>query len=165
MVDLFYGGLDFGTSGARLSIINNKYEIIFENLTNYIYEFKNPNGWIIACEELLGSIPKDIKKNLSKISISGTSGTLLACSEKGFSLGNAIQYNETCNIDRKSLNTIAKGNHVLNNQYSSLCKALELLKIHGPNILLRHQSDWITGWILNDWKFGEEGNNIKLGQV
>ena len=28
---------------------------------------------------------------------------------------------------------------------------------------MRHQSDWITGWLLKDWTYGEEGNNIKLG--
>ena len=28
---------------------------------------------------------------------------------------------------------------------------------------MRHQSDWITGWFLKNWNYGEEGNNIKLG--
>jgi len=163
MMHSYYGGLDFGTSGARISIISNNYQIVFENSTNYLFEFKNPTGWIIACEELLESIPNLIKENLSKLSISGTSGTLLACSTKGDFLGNAIPYNESCIIKDKEINAIAGENKDLKNPYSSLSKALELLKIHGPNILLRHQSDWISGWFLKNWEYGEEGNNVKLG--
>ncbi len=163
MKNFYYGGLDFGSSGARISIISKNHDTIFENSTNYVHEFKNPKGWILACEELLGDLPSHIKENLSKLSISGTSGTLLACSTEGKCLGNAIPYYESCNIEKKLINAIAGQNKALNNSYSSLSKALKLLDNHGPNILLRHQSDWITGWILNNWKFGEEGNNIKLG--
>ena len=44
-----------------------------------------------------------------------------------------------------------------------MAKAIKLIDIFGENILLRHQSDWISGWFLNNWEYGEEGNNIKLG--
>ena len=163
MTTLYFGGLDFGSSGARISIIKNNSEIIYENSTKYIYEFKNPIGWILACEKLLESLPIKIKNNLSKLSISGTSGTLLACSLDGNSLGNAIPYNEPCHIERKLLNLIAGENESLKSPYSSLSKTLHLLNIHGTNILLRHQSDWLSGWLLSNWEYGEEGNNIKLG--
>ena len=163
MTNIYYGGLDFGTSGARISIINQNCEVIFENSTSYIYEFSHPDGWIIACEELIISLPNHIKENLFKISISGTSGTLLACATNGKSLGRSIPYDESCDIEDKLLKSIAGENKALNNSYSSLSKAIKLLDIHGPNILLRHQSDWISGWFLKNWQFGEEGNNIKLG--
>ena len=29
--------------------------------------------------------------------------------------------------------------------------------------LLRHQADWLMGWLLGDMRWGEEGNNIRLG--
>jgi D-ribulokinase len=29
--------------------------------------------------------------------------------------------------------------------------------------LLRHQADWVMGWLLADWRWGEEGNNLRLG--
>ena len=109
MMHSYYGGLDFGTSGARISIISNNYQIVFENSTNYLFEFKNPTGWIIACEELLESIPNFIKENLSNISISGTSGTLLACSTKGDFLGNAIPYNESCIINDRNQSSYIDG--------------------------------------------------------
>jgi sugar (pentulose or hexulose) kinase len=28
---------------------------------------------------------------------------------------------------------------------------------------LRHQADWLMGWLLGDWRWGEEGNNLRLG--
>jgi sugar (pentulose or hexulose) kinase len=50
----------------------------------------------------------------------------------------------------------------------SLARALQLLAaakaagIDGP-WLLRHQADWLMGWLLGDWRWGEEGNNLRLG--
>ena len=55
------------------------------------------------------------------------------------------------------------GEEHLQTPYSSLAKALTLIDKYGENILLRHQSDWINGWFLKDWTYGEEGNNLKLG--
>ena len=159
----YFGGLDFGSSGARISIINSSEEIIYEECCTYKYEFKNPLGWINSCIKLFESIPKQIKINLSRLSISGTSGTLVACGLNGKVLGNSIPYNEACPSNPKKLNLIAGENKFLNNPYSSVAKAIKLIDTYGENIILRHQSDWISGWFLKDWSYGEEGNNIKLG--
>ena len=50
MPDNFYGGLDFGTSGARISIINLHKKLVYSNSVPYLYSFKNPNSWINSCE-------------------------------------------------------------------------------------------------------------------
>ena len=63
----YFGGLDFGSSGARISIINLSKEIIFENSCTYKCEFKDPEGWLNSCIELFKGIPAEIKKNLSRI--------------------------------------------------------------------------------------------------
>ena len=65
------------------------------------------------------------------------------------------------NISRE-LNTIQKKYKNLN-LASGFGRASKLINKFGDKILLRHQADWISGWLLNDWTFGEEGNNIKLG--
>ena len=57
MPDNFYGGLDFGTSGARISIINFHKKLVYSNSVPYSYNFKNPNSWINSCENLLVSLP------------------------------------------------------------------------------------------------------------
>ena len=163
MFNKYFGGLDFGSSGARISIINNCQEIIFEESCNYNYEFKNPEGWINSCVKLFERIPIHIKLNLSRLAISGTSGTLVPCGSNGVILGNSIPYNEACTSNPNKLKLIAGGNKFLNNPYSSLAKAIKLIDTFGEDIILRHQSDWISGWFLNDWSHGEEGNNVKLG--
>ena len=58
MPDNFYGGLDFGTSGARISIINFHEKLVYSNSIPYLHSFKNPNSWINACERLLGCLPQ-----------------------------------------------------------------------------------------------------------
>ena len=92
MTNEYFGGLDFGSSGARISIIDKSKEIIFEDSCIYNYEFKNPEGWINSCIKLFEGIPIQIKINLSRLSISGTSGTLVPCGLSGVILGNSIPY-------------------------------------------------------------------------
>ena len=163
MLDEFFGGLDFGSSGARVSIINSKKELKYTNTVPYEFDFKNPNSWIGSCEKLLYNLPLDIKSNLVKFAISGTSGTLTALNLKGEPLGAAIPYNHAYNENTSFIESITLDEDHLKSPYSSLAKALKLIDKYGENILLRHQSDWITGWFLKDWTYGEEGNNLKLG--
>ena len=163
MQDNFFGGLDFGTSGARISIINFHKDLVYSNSVPYKYGFKNPNSWINSCETLLDKVPIKVKRNLVKLAISGTSGTLTASNLKGDPLGEAIPYGEACIENKILIKSLTSEDDHLRTPYSSLSKALKLIDKYGTDILLRHQSDWITGWFLKDWTYGEEGNNLKLG--
>jgi len=163
MPENFYGGLDFGTSGARISIINLHKNLVYSNSVPYSYDFKDPNSWINSCENLLFSLPIEVKINLHKLAISGTSGTLIASNLRGDPIGEAIPYYQACIEHKILLESLTSGEDHLRTPYSSLAKALKLIDKYGTNILLRHQSDWITGWFLKDWTHGEEGNNLKLG--
>ena len=163
MLDNFFGGLDFGTSGARISIINLHKELVYSNSVPYLSGFKNPNSWIHCCEKLLNSLPIEVKRNLKKLAISGTSGTLTASNLKGEPIGEAIPYDQVCDGYEIIIESLTFGEDHLRTPYSSLAKALKLIDNYGTNILLRHQSDWITGWLLKDWTYGEESNNLKLG--
>ena len=161
MLENFYGGLDFGTSGARISIINLHKKLVYSNSVPYSYSFKNPNSWIKSCENLLVNLPINLKIKLNKLAISGTSGTLTALNLRGEPLGEAIPYDQACSENNILLESLTSGEDHLRTPYSSLAKALKLIDKYGTNILLRHQSDWITGWFLKDWTHGEEGNNLK----
>ncbi len=163
MPDNFYGGLDFGISDARISIINLHKKLVYSNSVPYSYSFKNPNSWINSCENLLFNLPIKIKINLNKLAISGNSETLTASNLQGEPIGEAISYDQACNEYKILLESLTSLEDFLRTPYSSLAKALKLIDKYGTNILLRHQSDWITGWFLKDWTHGEEGNNLKLG--
>ena len=111
----------------------------------------------------MASLPIEVKINLNKLAISGTSGTLIASNLQGEPLGEAIPYDQACSENKILLESLTYGEDHLRTPYSSLARALKLINEYGTNILLRHQSDWITGWFLKDWTHGEEGNNLKLG--
>ena len=153
MPENFYGGLDFGTSGARISIINFHKKLVYSNSVPYSFGFKNPNSWINSCENLLTSLPIEMKNNLNKLAISGTSGTLTASNLQGEPLGEAIPYDQAYSENKILLESLTPEEDYLRNPYSSLTKALKLIDTYGTNILLRHQSDWITGWFLKDCSY------------
>ena len=92
----FFGGLDFGTSGVRISIINSKKELTYSNSVPYEYDFKNPRSWIISCEKLLDCLPQNIKENIVNLAISGTSGNLAAFDSKGDPIEKEISYFQGC---------------------------------------------------------------------
>ncbi len=93
----------------------------------------------------------------------GTSGTLLACDHDGSPLGEALAYSQSCPELQSALQPLVDPGSPAASCSGSLARALRLLTCHGEAILLRHQADWISGWLLNDWRWGEEGNNLRLG--
>ena len=125
----FYGGLDFGTSGARISIINLHKKLVYSNSVPYSCSFRNPNSWINSCEELLFNLPIEVKINLSKLAISGTSGTLTASNLQGEPLGEAIPYDEACDEHKALLESLTSKEDHLRTPYSSLAKALKLIDL------------------------------------
>ena len=125
MPNEFFGGLDFGTSGARISVINIKKELEYSNSVPYDYGFKNPNSWINSCEKLLDILPLYIKRNIVNLAISGTSGTLTACNLRGNPMGEAIPYDQACNSNKMIIDLMTIGEDHLQTPYSSLAKALK----------------------------------------
>ena len=135
MPENFVGGLDFGTSGARISIINFHKKLVYSNSVPYLFNFKNPNSWINSCENLLASLPIEVKTNLNKLSISGTSGTLTASNLQGEPIGEAISYDQACNENKILLESLTSGEDHLRTPYSSLAKACLLYTSPSPRDL------------------------------
>ncbi len=153
-------GIDLGTSGVRIAIINNKNKLIYFSSSDYSRGLSNCDDWKRSCKSLIQKIPFEIKERLIACSIDGTSGTLMSCNSKGDPLGNALPYFMHCEEEKSKFEKIFDGQ---NQDISSFARALKLINTFGEKILLRHQADWISGWFLNDWKWGEAGNNIRLG--
>jgi sugar (pentulose or hexulose) kinase len=102
-------------------------------------------------------LPLDITQRVNTISLAGTSGTLLLCRDDGQlltgDLAQALPYHLACEA-----------------QLPEAWRLLGEAGIHpagqardGATFLLRHQADWLMGWLLNHWRWGEEGNNLRLG--
>ena len=159
----FYMGLDFGTSGARIAIVNNAKKYIYTDSIKYSNGLFSYIDWINCCKHLIKNTPKEIRENLVACSIDGTSGTLIACDKLGKPLGDALTYLTTCTEQSESVKSLFKDEEYPSIMNTSLGRALRLIEQYGENILLRHQADWIHGWLINNWDFGEEANNIRLG--
>ena len=76
-------GIDLGTTGLRIAIINTKKEILYTSVRSYSTSLEIWEEWIYCCKLLIQEIPKDLKEKLVSCSVAGTSGTLLACKNNG----------------------------------------------------------------------------------
>ena len=156
-------GIDLGTSGVRAVVIDERKEILQSKATAYRRNLSDPSSWTRACQELIQGIPARLRKNLKAVSVDGTSGTLLACNHQGVPLGEALTYSQACPEQEQKLRRLTPKGGAASSRSGSLARALRLVDQFGPDLLLRHQADWVTGWLLNDWRWGEEGNNLRLG--
>ena len=90
----------------------------------------------------------------------------MLCSER--ELGLALAYSHACPEHQDEAGAMAGEASPAASASGSLARALRLLGsaqhlgLPGP-WLLRHQADWLMGWLLGDWRWGEEGNNLRLG--
>tara|TARA_Y100001968_G_scaffold186060_2_gene170441 strand:+ start:388 stop:1635 length:1248 start_codon:yes stop_codon:yes gene_type:complete len=156
-------GIDLGTSGVRVAIINLDKKLIYLEEISYKVGIEEPNDWANCLEILIRKIPKIIKLNIISCAVSGTSGTLLACHKDGKPTSKAIPYYKDYLEKRLTINKLFSSDSRYLYNASSLRRGLHLLEINNSKIILRHQSDWISGWLIDDWSMGEEASNIKLG--
>ena len=183
-------GVDLGSSGLRLAVCDASGESLAELASDYPGAFENPESWRRGLLTLVAQLPKQLSRRVGSIAMAGTSGTLMLCRPDGGlapgELGLALPYHLACIEQADSLPAIltplpsaprstahsepgdsAAGDPAASAS-GSLARALRLLAaakaagIDGP-WLLRHQADWLMGWLLGDWRWGEEGNNLRLG--
>ncbi len=156
-------GIDLGSSGVRIAVINHKRNLLHTSSMQYSRNLEEWEDWIECCLRLLIDIPKDLKKKLITCSIAGTSGTLLACKDNGKPIGKALPYYLSFPEYSKEISELFFKECPGLSSSSSVARALRLTSMFGNELILRHQADWISGWLLNNWEYGEEGNNLRMG--
>jgi sugar (pentulose or hexulose) kinase len=164
-------GVDLGSSGVRIAVASRAGEPIGAWATAYPRPFADPRGWREGLIALTGQLAPELRQRVGAIAIDGTSGTLLLCRPDGTladsPLHQALPYHHACPMQAAATQAIA-GEGPAASASGSLARALTLLAAAaaagqpGP-WLLRHQADWLMGWLLGDWRWGEEGNNLRLG--
>ena len=113
----------------------------------------------------MASLEPGLRRQIGAISLDGTSGTLLRCDPLGSPLGDALPYHQACPEQLAACTALVAPGSPAASASGSLARALELRqRQHSLGLgLMRHQADWLMGWLLGDWRWGEEGNNLKLG--
>ena len=168
-------GIDLGTSGLRLAVVNPAGQLVAECQSAYPAAFEQPLGWREGLKALCLQLPADLRAAVVAVAIDGTSGTLLLCRPDG-SLGpspldQALPYHLACPEQAEAAAALvgaAGAGLPAASASGSLARALRLLEQLGSTAergpwLLRHQADWLMGWLLGTWRWGEEGNNLRLG--
>ena len=156
-------GIDLGTSGVRIAVLDRSNTIQYSTSVPYSVGLNRPDDWTRACSALIAGIPAEQRHSIKALAVDGTSGTLLACDSTGRPQGEALLYSEACQGFELQLQKLVPEGGPASSNSGSLARALQLTKSYGPSTLLRHQADWINGWFLRDWTWGEEGNNLRLG--
>ena len=156
-------GIDLGTSGVRIAVLDRSNTIQYSTSVPYDVGLNQPDGWTRACSTLIARIPAEQRYSIKALAVDGTSGTLLACDSTGRPQGEALLYSEACQGFELQLEKLVPEGGPASSNSGSLARALQLTKLYGPSNLIRHQADWINGWFLRDWTWGEEGNNLRLG--
>lgn len=164
-----FAGIDLGTSGCRLIIIDADESIQHEARIRYASpNQQTPALWWDSVCELLGAIPANLRQSLQALSVDGTSSSLLLCDAKGEPSSPVLMYNNACaTVEAKHIASVAPTQSGAHGANSSLAKLLYLLKqqplsIH-PHAYALHQADWISGKLSATYGYSDENNALKLG--
>lgn len=155
-----YLGLDFGTSGARASLIDDAGIPQFQHVVTF-----NENTWqewLAALRQLLAAIPAELRHRLQAIAFCGTSSTSLLCDRNGQPLLPAILYDdhraqaESARIPSDSIAASAT---------SSLAKLLWFLGRPESAAAqhFMHQADWLAFQLHGIAGISDYHNSLKLG--
>lgn len=154
-------GIDFGTSGARLVAIDTDRNVLWRG------SLAVPAGqWRETLFSLIRSVPSQVKLQVNRIAIDGTSSTVLLCDAEGQPIFDPIWYN-----DRRGEAFLAKlklfappGSSVIN-ATSSLAKlswfASQANFCQGRYFL--HQADWLAFHLHGKLGVSDYHNALKLG--
>jgi sugar (pentulose or hexulose) kinase len=167
-------GVDCGTSGVRLAVCDPAGALLADCSSPYPGPFTTPQSWRQALRDLFQHLPFGIRQQVGGVALAATSGTLLLCQADGSlletsPLSEALPYYQACPEHRaEALRLLQTTDHPAAQASGSLARALWLLEQSGSHpqasgLLIRHQADWLMGWLLGTWRWGEEGNNLRLG--
>lgn len=163
-------GLDFGTSGARVAVVNPTREVLFQASAPYPAGLETASaGWGHSLEALLTSVPYALRQQVGAITCDGTSSTVLLCQGDGTPLVPPLMYSDSQGADMVPLiEAMAPPHHPVLSATSTLAKVLwwrhnlpSELWIQAAAIL--HQADWLLYQLHGQLGHSDYHNTLKLG--
>lgn len=169
-----YLGIDFGTSGCRATAIDDQARIQAEarhplapplSINGRVEQ--DPTIWIKALKALMQKIgAKTSLKDIKRLAIDGTSGTVLLTCPVGQPLTPALMYNDASSQHAAAIirEICPDQNHIAQSPTSGLAKAIQLSKTQAnSNYRITTQADYISGYLSQCFNFSDEHNSLKLG--
>lgn len=162
-----YAGIDLGTSGCRLVLLNAKGEIHTEQRVVYPQAAQQtPALWWNAVQQMRTAVGAEVWGRVAAIAVDGTSGTVLLTDANGEPTTPALMYNDArAHSQAQQVVQYAPCHSGAHGTSSSLAKVLWLLEHYPakPHAHILHQADWIAGKLSGHWGYSDENNCLKLG--
>ncbi|OQW98822.1 MAG: carbohydrate kinase, partial [Thiothrix lacustris] len=176
----YYAGIDLGTSGCRLIVMDGNQVVRAEARVMYPANIaQTPELWWAAVQQVLAELPAAIREHLRGIAVDGTSGTLLLADAAGNPTTPALMYNDARALKQaRQIAALAPRESGAHGATSSLAKLLWLLEAYPDqaHAYALHQADWIAGKLCRGgsrtaltaaptamFGFSDENNCLKLG--
>ena len=165
-------GIDLGTSGVRASAIDAQGRELAATHTPLPpssepapgWFEQQPHDWWQATLTVLDALPPELMQRSQRISVDGTSGTLLLVDEQGAPSSPTLMYNDRRAEDEAStLDTMAPPDAAVHSPNAALPK---LMWLNGHGYRGRHalhQADWIVHRLGATAGISDENNCLKLG--
>ena len=157
-------GIDFGTSGARATIIDDAGEILAQRRYDFHGE-QSATLWRTALFELIGQIPVALRNVLRAIAIDATSATVLLCDAAGEALCAPLLYNDArASAEATALAQLAPGSHAAT-PTSGLAKLLWYRRQpeFASAAYFLHQADWLAFQLHGQLGVSDYHNALKSG--
>jgi xylulokinase len=172
----FYVGIDFGTSGARIALIDAAATLWFQTSVPFGAETAThwAASWQTALFRLLDSLPVDYRRQVEAIAINGTSSTVLLCNAGGDAIASPLLYNDTQALSAleplqqffaQERYSQARGRSTVLSATSSLVKLCWWKQqpfFHQARYFM-HQADWLASLLHGRLGISDYHNSLKLG--
>lgn len=173
-------GIDFGTSGARAIAIDRSGDVVAEAARRFadVAAAASVGVWADMLFGLLGAIAPDVRAQISRIAINGTSATMLLCHRHGLPLSEVLMYNDVSG--RSALAAVAAiappNSAAVLSATSTLVKAMWLYRQGNPaavdaadpgdaheGVRIVHQADILAHFLHRQPPVTDYHNALKLG--
>ena len=169
-----YLGIDIGTSGCRLAIIDGAgKQLCFHSsplpasTTDQNRAEQDPlNWWQTLCFLIKNKLDTSIRQHIVAISVDGTSASLLLCDKQGQPLTPCLMYNDCRAISEAAqIDNIAPTEcSPVRGPSSALAKLLHFEDLHITDAYhALHQADWISNRLTGRFGVSDSNNCLKLG--
>jgi len=166
-MDALFAGIDLGTSGCRIMLIDQAKTIQANAQIRYAADQpQTPQLWWQSVKQLLAGLPKPVKNCLQAIAVDGTSGTLLLTDDMGKPVSSVLMYHDMrATKEAQLISQLMDKNSGAQGVASSLARLLWLLKNEKPAKASHalHQADFILGKLANHFGLSDQNNSLKLG--
>ena len=166
-----YCGMDFGTSSARLALVDARGRVVRVVTTAYDGAVASTSAWTRAMGDLVDALSAEERGRVEGVSVDGTSGTVIIVDRmSGAPMRAAYMYNETFPEESARVRAIRGGRGVDSTESASsaACKLSRWFYVDAKEgererAALLHHADWLAYSLHGKMGMSDFNNALKLG--